>query len=735
MSSTIDSINLINLQGKELSKNSFTAAPSNLIPAKTDTIEISSKKPFYKDKKTIAVASGTFVTGALIAALVLKGKCSKLKNIADEATRNLGEKIDNAVKSAVKPYLDESLSYKTKLNAIIDAKTSQEIDEKLLEITKKEIHDYKLDYDPTNPLKHFIPEEKHYSFFTLTEFKPTSNRANMKELYIPEFKKGQSWQFELPETSQMKPVHESKIEFRPIKDAETNISLEYANSVQWSNDKIGRDILQNFYDGHGQTLDGVKLTVKALPNGKYNVRIDGKGIYTPDKAILLGETSKRDIAEAAGNYGEGLKMTVLKILKDSGAKEVVTGADSWKVTFKIGESKLANKKVLTYSLDSTNHYPGNYFEFETDKPELVESIKKTINRFYHSSNTDFKCPDFENSQFGIKYLDGSQKGGIYIAGQKFEYEGSWDGVESATVFFKNKPPVSAKISKYSSEEENIFDPSRDRTSLNAGNLEKVAKYFASNEKTSEQELVYAIQALEKLWTKVEGKNTGGVALLNGILEGASERYLHIKFPDEYLALPSWGDVSQSTIQDLRNSGYKICNKNFGPLGMTTVDDYLKNGKNHISFVPTETDIKKIGIIRKAVQQFRPYLENECLFSGTELNPEIFIFDGKSIKEAKTYRDTLAEAIIKIDPDTSSRKSVGFWIDRDYLSKASFSDVISTALHEITHKAGGDVSAEFSYKLTDVLEKVIKSGLEDKHANIELSNLRKIWDELVPAQGN
>ena len=84
-----------------------------------------------------------------------------------------------------------------------------------------------------------------------------------------------------------------------------------------------------------------------------------------------------------------------------------------------------------------------------------------------------------------------------------------------------------------------------------------------------------------------------------------------------LRLPEYYNVSSETIQDLRSCGYKICNRNFAALGMTTVPDYLKNARNHNAFRPTDIEVKKIGIIRKTIQQLRPYLENEKMFYGTE----------------------------------------------------------------------------------------------------------------------
>lgn len=129
----------------------------------------------------------------------------------------------------------------------------------------------------------------------------------------------------------------------------TNITESYADSVQWNNDKIARDVLQNFYDGHGQTLDGVQLTFTPTANGRYKVRIKGDSTYTVDKAVYIGESTKRDNAKAAGNYGEGLKMSVLKLLKDGGASEVNIGSDNWKLTYNLQKATCLIKSFSLFS--------------------------------------------------------------------------------------------------------------------------------------------------------------------------------------------------------------------------------------------------------------------------------------------------------------------------------------------------------------------------------------------------
>lgn len=686
---------------------------------KTDTLELSTKKD-QKRGHTFAIASGTLIVGGLIGFILERGRSAGVLNYKIE------KGVEEKLAGQVKPYQDEILSIKNKLNAIIEEKTGKPVDQTLLGVLKKEVEEYKLDYDPKSPPNREF-EENRKEYISLDDYKPTSNRSQMKGLDVPKFIPGHDWKFQvpIPSDSSINPVKESHMDFSPISDT-TNISLDYADSVLWNNDKITRDILQNFYDGHGQTLDGVNFDVKHI-GGRYKVRIEGKGLYTPDKAVLVGESSKKNISEAAGNYGEGLKMTVLKLLKDAGANEVLVGSGDWNASFKIGKSKLGGKNVLAYSVDKAPVYDGNYLEFEIDKPDFIDSLSKSINRFYHSNNKDFKSPSFENSQFGIRALNKMDKGGVYLAGQKIEYLNDFEGLEGLTIFFKHKSPMQ-KIGTNSDELKPVFDLSRDRISLNYSSLYDIVKTYAMDEKTTEKELAYAIKSIENLWEKNFLKSSNK-AVLDGLLFGAKIRNIKINFPEKYLADSDYIDLEQ--IMELKSCGYTICDSGFEGIGMTSVREYILKARNHNAFQPTEVEVKKIAVIRKALQSLSAYLDNKDFFNKTELNPKIYLFDAKNSNESKTYEYVQAEAIIDRTKGYFEPASVGFWLDRKYLNKASFSEILATALHEISHKVGGDGSSTFGYKLTDVLGKEIQSRIEDSSANIELKNLRKIWDEFNP----
>ena len=97
----------------------------------------------------------------------------------------------------------------------------------------------------------------------------------------------------------------------------------------------------------------------------------------------------------------------------------------------------------------------------------------------------------------------------------------------------------------------------------------------------------------------------------------------------------------------------------------------------------------------------------------------FIFDRKS----ELASNTLGEAII----DFGEYK--GHWIDKGYLNNGNFYDLLATWIHEICHKSGGDGTIQFTYKLTDVLESILRISAESPKLQTNLFALEKIFNEI------
>lgn len=224
-----------------------------------------------------------------------------------------------------------------------------------------------------------------------------------------------------------------------------NILEDYG--IQWSPFKVARDAVQNFYDGQGQTLEGVNIKVQDLAGGKHKIKIDASATYDVDKLLALGGTGKKGETATAGGFGEGAKMMALILLRDYGAKQVMFRSGEWQAEFKLDKPGRqfvsdVNKRGLMVKLSPLNPpVKGNELEFETHDSTLANNFKGGEELFYNPTNPIFNNPSYENSTGGFKLLDGEEAPGrVYEAGQlrAFGADGKYDAIPGLMLWSHKK---------------------------------------------------------------------------------------------------------------------------------------------------------------------------------------------------------------------------------------------------------------------------------------------------------
>ncbi len=590
---------------------------------------------------------------------------------------------------------------------------AQDVNKAIWIKTETELKSVKLGYDPMNPYFKEVPprfKPEQYNCVYADIKTGTQNRVGMVELKIPkrDYTDG-SFDFELPKGSMKIRKADLRTIDKPF-EITSNISEKYAESVVWNDDKVARDLLQNFFDGHGQTLDGVRMKFIPIGEGKFKVRIEGKSIYDFKHAIIMGESTSHEISQAAGNYGEGLKMATLKLLKQQEGANVKIGSGNWEVVSSIRKDTRLDSDLMHYNINPVEFYDGNFIEFETANEGLLTSLRESINRFYHSSNKHFECPDFENDLFGFKLLPKGSKGGFYISGQRFEYDGDYDGFKDAVVFIKQKIPT------------NIYDMSRDRGTIDSYSWGHISEWLIDN--TTVEESKQILKTLEPVMEIKQYSNLSTLGFDNLRKLNTQWPRVIVKFPDNNIAQPS--SISDRKVEEeLMEHGYKIFPHNYDNIGMKSMVNIVNKAQQHKPLQPTKIEEKKIIILRKALDRLKVLTKEH--FTAEELDTHIHIFDAKSAVEnsIRQHSHVGAEAII----DNDFHKVKGFWIDREYLNKSKFSDVFETALHELSHKAGGDGTEKFGYKLTDVNKDAIAEIIDNPSIAQEFRALSEIWAKL------
>ena len=187
-------------------------------------------------------------------------------------------------------------------------------------------------------------------------------------------------------------------------------------------------------------------------------------------------------------------------------------------------------------------------------------------------------------------------------------------------------------------------------------------------------------------------------------------------------------VVDSSVAQKGYLGYKIFDvEKFNEELLKYLNTKIKN--INTSNINTEENKKALKLLstilkenkekNKKLEQYAIQLEHLQIVSKEDVSAPRFIFD----RTQDLAKDTLGEAIIE------SSEYKGHWIDRGYLNNGNFFDLLATWIHEICHKSGGDGTAEFTYKLTDILEGLLSISSASPNLQANLYALEKIFNEI------
>jgi len=607
----------------------------------------------------------------------------------------------------------------------------------------------------------------------------------------------------------------------------TSMLKEYGDSANWSDEKIARDIIQNFYDGNDHSLDSVGLLIEKTANGKYKIRLSGNGVFDHEKLMFLGATTKKNPYDAGG-FGEGIKVISACMLNKGHTQNLRFGSADWELIFDASDNKI--RTTLNRASELLN---GNFVEFETENESFAKNIIKALDYFKHSKNPDFNGLTFENDDFGFRILEQGQKGNFYLT-QRFEFgkQGFWENnVDGMDIIFKKRPD--GEIYKEISGHD--FSTGRDRTTMFDQDVFELTKCFAKN--MSDEEILDSILSTQDHWLDFKTDQDKAIkSFTKALIQEAKARNIGIDFSKEKICFQN-KYCNEVVYNSVKNAGYKIipCHDcGFDDIGVPEASRVFRFLSDHSVLEATPKEAKRMKVLEEALRavqenfeetymaklqdifskfnkqdlrvsknldystrnalkkledfevdrkiawihpdfieiydeekfndllyeylskkinsitplnlndndnkraiklltkildanesqnellhQFRIQLENLQIIKKEDIDAPRFIFD----RTQELAKNTLGEAI------TCLGEYQGHWIDRTYLNNGSFFNLLSTWMHEVCHKSGGDGTAEFTYKLTDILEALLTACSNSNNLQIKLNALEKVFNEI------
>ncbi len=149
---------------------------------------------------------------------------------------------------------------------------------------------------------------------------------------------------------------------------ELSISTEYL--PDWTTGDGIRELVQNAKDC--ETQNGCAMKVKHSRN---TLRISNAGARLDRKAMLFGHSTKRDRDDLIGQFGEGLKLGILALVRSGNHVVIRSGVDVWKPSLKPSEAFGTN--VLVFDIrESRNAVDAVEIEVQGITKEAWEGIRK-----------------------------------------------------------------------------------------------------------------------------------------------------------------------------------------------------------------------------------------------------------------------------------------------------------------------------------------------------------------------
>lgn len=496
---------------------------------------------------------------------------------------------------------------------------------------------------------------------------------------------------------------------------DAGMKIRYGTKLQWSGFKIARDLLQNYYDGHGHTLEGVNIEVNKTSDGKYKIKISGESSWDYTHLDQMGSSTKHDPLDAGG-YGEGTRAVAVSLLSKADITNVKYASGDWAMTYGRSSDDLKSAYMTQTLSKNSEKVKGSTVEFETTNAEIANRLLEAKDYFYHPRNPDFKNFDYENEFFGFKLKDNGEEGNLYLI-QRYETNNQVNnGLEGATIVFKTQPNHPTLVEKDGGQEFKL-DTGVDRAQIPSYDVYRILSRYIKT--MTDEELTQAISSMEKCWgeggTEKEKQNKMYIPF---VFEARS-RGLGIDFKDShyiYLDKPI-----PSSVDMAKNLGYKIADTRMKDVGMQSF--YAKDASK-LPHQPTEEQSKEIRLLEEGVRILQECtdMSTKDLLNIDEVNKQTYMF-------AEGDHGTGAEAIIE------GGEYQGHWMRDSHLLTQNYVGNLATFLHEISHKVGGDESEVFSNQLAKLQSHITNAIMHNPNALKKIQTLSKMFDEVRSQEFN
>lgn len=453
--------------------------------------------------------------------------------------------------------------------------------------------------------------------------------------------------------------------------------------VDWSEELIARDLMQNFFDANRKALEKVIVTADDR-----HIKVSAPAQFGLRHLFFLGsEKGEEDV----GKYGEGFKAASICILRRKNTTVLAASGNDGVII------RLSDEPAPGTSL-----YPLLYDFFDLERPvggsvliidgawrELSRAMESGLSHFFHEGNP----------LIGEKLLD---------RGPDFRLYRSTTG--SGHIFYRNLRrgdipdlPVVLVLNKPYARIEKEVAKDRDRKAFGDEVREIFYSVWAKSFFTWQSSQRHVVAAAKPIWEQGRGH-----PLLAAI---ARPQYGHWPSSDaervfgkQFYAESSSSDAREliqfNEIEELWNrEGRRKLPAYFSAFGVISARRHIEEihetakaeARKKGAHRPTPAESAAIAVLRDVLRDFAPKIAQfyeEKRTSYTIAATEVLLGEFKQARGYRSHEIFLAERIFESD----------------------FAEALAVFLHEHAHIHGYDGSRTFTDALTELLETTVRQRM-------------------------
>jgi hypothetical protein len=503
------------------------------------------------------------------------------------------------------------------------------------------------------------------------------------------------------------------------------LNLIYDYPVRWSNFKVLRDLVQNFYDAVPNSewenrftygIQGNTLSLKAFDVG-----------FSYDWLIPIGASTKREnMGEYAGYFGEGFKIASLCAIRDYGWRVEMRSRDwSLKVVTSQLEVDGRGLKSLAYQIQKCkNPSPDTVLCIAPFNEEPL--LQNVLLSFYYPDNPLFGDKIWASSRAAVYYRSRKPKPQYYPRTYNDNGQGIiFAGYQALGSF---QYPLIFCLHDFRHDD-------RERSSFYRMDVVKVIKSVVTLLPPEASAKVLRVvksrwydQPRKKYdfesWHGIIGRLVRNVAA-SSRLKAAWRK----EFPDLLVARQvKRSEISRynrrrQALDWARLSGkrFRLVQEAFEEMGYPKLEDVCEQdgGFSRIRN-PMDAETERIKIMEAFVSRLFPELLRENV-----LPPCKIIKGGRSTWQGMTECTPIKSRALILGGLTQRYQLPYVALKENLLDANEFGEALGTYLHELAHMFGGDRSASFSRALSEMMSVLL--------SNSRLISLyEKKWNDSGPA---